>query len=333
MKAIKIPEQETLDIIKNEFLYDPETGVVLRKLRGQGSPKNVKSSTDVNGVAVLVHRVAYFLMTDRWPDKFIDHIDQNHNNNRWQNLRLATPLENVMNISKTVTKNTTSKYKGVYLDDGKWVAQCNSKWLGSFDNEDNAAKMYDQYAKEKFGDFAVLNFSSPKILDNDSPYKRLTEIERFWSKVNKNGRIIEYVGSACWEFTGSINKKTGYGFFKGMKQISAHRYSWILTNGPIPDDMFVCHKCDNRCCVNTDHLFLGTMQDNIDDMHAKMRGGSSIGEEVNTAKLKNEDIPIIRQRYDNGETYEQIVVDYLHRNANVGIIKNVCLRNTWKWVQ
>lgn len=76
----------------------------------------------------------------------------------------------------------------------------------------------------------------------------------------------------CWNFTGPISKGCGYGKvgFYG-KVINAHRLSWILTNGDVPSGLIVCHKCDNRKCINPDHLFIGTYRDNTQDMIRKGR--------------------------------------------------------------
>lgn len=85
------------------------------------------------------------------------------------------------------------------------------------------------------------------------------------------------VDSGCWEWAGSINKQSGYGDFHFRRRTyPAHRASWIIHNGEIPtgDDyhgICVLHKCDNRICVNPDHLFLGTNLDNIKDSVSKNR--------------------------------------------------------------
>lgn len=78
--------------------------------------------------------------------------------------------------------------------------------------------------------------------------------------------------NGCWPFKGSRDKD-GYGrvHLPKRKKIPAHRVSWILFEGEIPEKMLVCHSCDNPSCVNPNHLFIGTHQDNMDDCVGKGR--------------------------------------------------------------
>lgn len=83
--------------------------------------------------------------------------------------------------------------------------------------------------------------------------------------------------TGCWEWVRSRNN-SGYGQAYWKKKIaSAHRTSWQIFNGDIPKNTWVLHKCDNKICVNPEHLWLGSRQDNVDDMCSKgrqYRGGS-----------------------------------------------------------
>ena len=85
-------------------------------------------------------------------------------------------------------------------------------------------------------------------------------------------QLCELTHAGCWEWKGSRDKQ-GYGLIGGLHdKRRTHRVAWILAFGPIPNDLFVCHKCDNPPCCNPDHFFLGTAQDNHDDMIQKGRG-------------------------------------------------------------
>ena len=112
------------------------------------------------------------------------------------------------------------------------------------------------------------------------------EIKRFELFTDKTNK--------CWIYTGGINS-TGRGmFWLNGKTQKAHRVAWVIKNGHIPRNKYVLHKCDNGKCVNPEHLFLGSLKDNSQDMIKK---GRHVG---NTKIFKKEAIKI-REEYKFGK--------------------------------
>lgn len=126
--------------------------------------------------------------------------------------------------------------------------------------------------------------------------------DRFWEKVNKSGPVPEHVPELgnCWIWTAcKAKKKDGkldYGHFRFEGKIeTAHRMSWILANGNIPDGMLVLHRCDNPTCVRITHLFLGSSNDNAQDCLAKGRVKFGVGS--GRAVINDETVRKIRSLY------------------------------------
>ena len=124
-------------------------------------------------------------------------------------------------------------------------------------------------------------------------------------------------GDSCWLWTAALGGK-GYGhfWFEGHPR-PASQVSHMLYIGPIPDGLFVLHRCDNRRCVNPEHLFLGTNKENMDDMVSK--GRQAKGAALGTAKLTEAQARAIRE---DKRSQRAIGRDYGVSHTVVGQIKS-----------
>lgn len=135
--------------------------------------------------------------------------------------------------------------------------------------------------------------------------------------------------SGCHEFTGCLDN-SGYGKASSGGVIDrTHRISWREHHGAIPDGMCVLHKCDNRKCVNPDHLFVGTKKDNCDDMMRKGRGRKAQGSEHHIAKFTEQDIERIREAHLFGARQVDLAAVYgVHQTC----ISRITRRAGWRHV-
>jgi hypothetical protein len=148
---------------------------------------------------------------------------------------------------------------------------------------------------------------------------------RFWSKVNKT--------PTCWLWTGTFYP-TGYGILRvtfpnsPSRNLRAHRVSWELHFGPIPEGMWVLHRCDVRACVRPDHLLLGTNADNIADMLRRER--QSRGESNGTSKLTENQVRAMRAEYAAGGISQPALAK--RYGIAPGTIEGILHRRSWKHV-
>ena len=133
--------------------------------------------------------------------------------------------------------------------------------------------------------------------------------------------------AGCWLWQGTTGSK-GYGLIKIAKRMDgAHRASWRLHRGPIPDGLSVLHKCDTRSCINPEHLFLGTHDENMKDMVSKGRSIRNPGELNGASKITAEDVISIRL---DARSHNLIAADYGISRSSVGLIKN---RINWSHIE
>ncbi len=150
---------------------------------------------------------------------------------------------------------------------------------------------------------------------------RQSTIERFESKIE---RIPE---CGCWFFNGGEDKD-GYSHFSYMNvSRPAHRISWLIFCGEIPDGISVLHRCDVRCCVNPSHLFLGTQHDNCLDAVMKDRNVKGVTHGMH--KLNVEDVKYIRTFADTWASAVLLATKFNHTPENMQMILK---RKTWKHV-
>jgi hypothetical protein len=154
--------------------------------------------------------------------------------------------------------------------------------------------------------------------------------ERFWEKVKK--------APGCWTWT-AAKYANGYGLFafsQPWRRGYAHRASWELAFGAIPDGLWVLHHCDNPACVRPDHLFLGTHADNMRDMKSKGRWNlngartSLAGENHPMRRLTETAVRDIRRRFAaGGITKRALAREYGVHEAHIG---SIVRGRTWKAV-
>lgn len=143
----------------------------------------------------------------------------------------------------------------------------------------------------------------------------------FWA------RCAHCAPDECWLWTGGKDRR-GYGKFvyEGKRYI-ASRLGYELHYGPISDDLWVLHRCDNPSCCNPHHLFLGTHSDNMTDMKAK--GRQPRGEQKNNAKLSAGEVHEIRRLHEEGMSLTEIARQFGIVFQNVSCIVN---RKSWKHI-
>ena len=168
-------------------------------------------------------------------------------------------------------------------------------------------------------------------------FVKTDEVDRFWSKVKKT--------NGCWIWLGGTDKD-GYGTFS-VNRVNqrAHRYSYMLAGNTLTDDQILCHTCDVPGCINPDHLFPGTHQDNATDRKNKGRYESISGknhyyaktlpkerrrgEQHSMVRINEKQAKEVKVRLDKGEMATSIA-----RSIGVPrhIVYNIKYKTAWSWL-
>lgn len=187
----------------------------------------------------------------------------------------------------------------------------NKQYAGFTNGSSNRAR-WRRYEKRGVGMETITRAMSPLL--------------RFWCQTARAS------GDKCWNWIGHTTR--GYGMIGvNGKQRHAHRFSYERFVGPIPSGMVVCHRCDNRRCVNPRHLFVGTQKDNLGDCADKGRLGSSM-----RPKLTREQVQEIRKEYTPSGRGNHLPKDrsldaFAKRyGVSPGTISSVVSRKSWAWL-
>lgn len=152
----------------------------------------------------------------------------------------------------------------------------------------NIARGWDKYCSRICAD---------KVKEQDT-------VTRFW-------KYTVVAPDGCWQWTGARDSD-GYGLLTtrrsgSIRHMRMHRLSWEIHHGPIPDGLFVLHRCDNPPCARPDHLFLGNNKENATDRHMKGRTiGAAKGERNPMARLSDGAVDELRAAVASGITYAKV---------------------------
>lgn len=175
----------------------------------------------------------------------------------------------------------------------------------------------------------------------DKHYTRLRKYgspHAFKRQPDLKGRFYDIgwdvVANGCWEWRGrrQSDPRRNYGTaHHGGRWDGAHRVSYLIHVGPIPEGLLIRHKCDNPPCVNPDHLIPGTHGDNMRDKAERKRGGSgwTVGRAMPNTKLTADQVIDIRAKFGGGMRNKDLAAQF---GVSTGTISDICAGRKWAWL-
>jgi hypothetical protein len=168
-------------------------------------------------------------------------------------------------------------------------------------------------------------FCSRRCVDMAATHDDAERVDAFWA------RTIPEPMSGCFLWMGELTTN-GYGHvivsMRPRRRVGAHRMAYALVHGPVPAGLDVCHRCDNRACVNPDHLFAGTRAENLGDMVRK--GRSAKGEDHSQVVMTEALVREARDLASQGMRHREIGQ---HLGIHPGTIRSAVLRQSWRHIQ
>jgi len=210
-----------------------------------------------------------------------------------------------------------------------WTGYLDKKGYGVMEISGKQARVHRIVHESNFGpipkDQSVLRTCANRHCVNPD-HLYLGKREYFKAPVKERFESKLQITPGCWNWTASVFSQTGYGQFEvDGKNGTAHRFSYELYVGPIPGGLYILHSCDNRRCVNPDHLRTGTQLENMADMASRDRGTS--GGKNRHAKLHEDQICEI---HFSTKTHAQLAIEYGISQSQISDIKNL---KAWRHVE